>query len=53
MAEDVPAIFMTATVPVFVVHRRFDHVVIRPESAWSQIWQWSVRPGAQIERDRR
>lgn len=52
MAEDQPAIFMGALVPVVAVHRRFEHVTIRPESMWADVWQWSVKPGAQLERDR-
>ena len=52
IAADVPAIFIAALVPVTAVHRRFTNVTIRPESAWANVWQWRVRPGQQLERDR-
>ncbi len=52
IAEDVPAIFLAAPVGFPMVHRRFNDVTVRPESVWSTVWQWSVRPGQQIDRDR-
>ena len=52
IAEDVPAIFIAAQVPVVAVHRRFTSVTLRPESMWANLWLWSVRPGQQLERDR-
>ena len=52
IAEDVPAIFLAAQVPVVAVHRRFTNVTLRPESLWANLWMWSVRPGQQLERDR-
>jgi peptide/nickel transport system substrate-binding protein len=52
IAEDVPAIFLAAPVFGTPVHRRFTSVVVRPESSWSLIWQWALRPGQQIDRDR-
>jgi peptide/nickel transport system substrate-binding protein len=52
IAGDYPAIFMAATVSLAAVHRRFENVVISPLSTWSEVWRWSVRPGAQLPRDR-
>ncbi len=52
IAEDVPAIFIAAQVPVVAVHRRFTNVSLRPESIWANLWLWRVRPGQQLERDR-
>jgi len=52
IAEDVPAIFLAAQVPVVAVHRRFTNVTLRPESLWANLWMWSVRSGQQLERDR-
>lgn len=52
LAADIPAIFIASPVASPAVHRRFTNVTLRPESTWSQIWQWSVRPGQQIDRDR-
>lgn len=52
IAEDVPAIFIAAQVPVVAVHRRFTSVTLRPESIWANLWLWRVRPGQQLERDR-
>jgi ABC-type transport system substrate-binding protein len=51
ISSDVPVIFLAAPVASPAVHRRFTNVTFRPESAWSTVWQWSVRPGQQIERD--
>jgi peptide/nickel transport system substrate-binding protein len=52
IAEDVPAIFLAAPVFGALVHARFTGVTMRPESTWSLVWQWSLRPGQQLERDR-
>jgi len=52
IAADLPAIFIAAPVAFPAVHRRFTNVTLRPESTWSFVWQWSVRPGQQIDRDR-
>jgi hypothetical protein len=52
IADDVPAAWVYAPAFVYAAHRRFDHVVIRPESSWLALWQWSVRPGEQLPRDR-
>jgi len=52
IAADIPAIFIAAQVPVAAVHRRFTNVTLRPESLWANLWQWRVRPGQQLERDR-
>jgi len=52
LAEDVPAVFLAAPVFGTPVHARFTGVAIRPESHWSQAWQWRLRPGRQIDRDR-
>jgi peptide/nickel transport system substrate-binding protein len=52
IAADLPALFFAAPVAFPAVHRRFTNVSLRPESTWSTVWQWSVRPGQQIDRDR-
>jgi ABC-type transport system substrate-binding protein len=52
IADDAPAIFLAAPVFGTPVHRRFTNVIIRPESNWSLVWQWALRPGQQISRDR-
>ena len=52
MAADMPALFLAAPVAFPAVHRRFTNVSLRPESTWSTVWQWSVRPGQQLDRDR-
>lgn len=52
IASDLPAIFLAAPVAFPAVHRRFTNVTLRPESTWSLVWQWSVRPGQQSDRDR-
>ena len=53
IAADAPAIFLAAAVYGTPVHRRFTNVTIRPESTWSLVWQWRIKPGEQLERDRR
>ena len=40
-----PAAFLYAPIYVYAVHRRFEDVVIRPESSWLALWKWRVRPG--------
>jgi peptide/nickel transport system substrate-binding protein len=52
LADDAPAIFLVAPVFGTPVHRRFTNVTIRPESNWLLVWQWTLRPGQEIERDR-
>lgn len=38
-----PAIFIYAPSFIYVVSRRFSNVVIRPESSWLLVRQWSIR----------
>ena len=52
IGADAPAIFLAAPVYGTPVHRRFTNVVVRPESNWLMVWQWTLRPGQQIDRDR-
>ncbi len=52
IAEDVPALFQAAVVASVPVHKRFTNVTLRPESLWSTVWQWQLRPGQGLERDR-
>jgi peptide/nickel transport system substrate-binding protein len=40
--DDVPAVFMYAPSFMYVVHRRFANVRIRPESAWLALREWTV-----------
>jgi peptide/nickel transport system substrate-binding protein len=49
--EDVPAVFVYAPASATVLHRRYDQVNIRPESWWSALREWRVKPGQQIARD--
>jgi peptide/nickel transport system substrate-binding protein len=49
---DAPAAFLYAAVLPYVVHRRFEDVRIRPEAPWLSLWQWRIRPGAELPRDR-
>lgn len=50
--EDAPAAFVYAPTYIYAIHRRFEHVSIRPESSWLDLWKWSVRPGAELPRDK-
>ncbi|MDZ4673823.1 MAG: peptide ABC transporter substrate-binding protein [Gemmatimonadota bacterium] len=49
---DAPAVFLFTVSNATAVHTRFQNVQFRPEAWWSLLWKWSVRPGAQIARDR-
>ena len=53
ISNDAPAAFVYAPTYLYAVHRRFDHVSIRPESSWAELWKWSVRPEEQLARDKR
>jgi peptide/nickel transport system substrate-binding protein len=52
MVSDAPAAFLYAPSSAMAIHRRFDRVVIRPESFWAGIWQWRLRPSQMLPRDR-
>jgi peptide/nickel transport system substrate-binding protein len=40
--DDAPAVFMYAMSYMYVVHRRYTNVHIRPESAWLALREWTV-----------
>lgn len=50
-ADDAAA-FVFAPAAMIAVHRRYEHVVLHPESFWSGLGEWSVAPGRQLPRDR-
>lgn len=52
MVSDAPAAFLFAPSSAIAIHRRFDRVVIRPESFWAGIWEWRLRPSQMLPRDR-
>jgi peptide/nickel transport system substrate-binding protein len=52
MAEWQPAVVIAAPANLVTVHRRYDNVIIRPSKAWTDLWRWRVRPGAELPRDR-
>jgi hypothetical protein len=52
LVSDAPAAFLYAPSSAMAIHRRFDRVVIRPESFWAGIWQWRLRPSQMLPRDR-
>jgi len=49
---DAPAIFLYAPVFLYAVDARFEKVTLRPDSPWSEVWRWRVRPGQEASRDR-
>ena len=49
--DDAPAVFIYAPVTAMAVHRRYADVAVRPESWWSSLWRWRVRPGERLPRD--
>lgn len=52
MAAWQPAITAAAPANRVAVHERFDHVIVRSSKAWTSLWQWRVKPGAMLPRDR-
>ena len=52
LVSDAPAAFLYAPSSAIAIHRRFDRVVIRPESFWASIWQWRLKPEQMLPRDR-
>jgi peptide/nickel transport system substrate-binding protein len=40
--DDAPAVFMYAISYMYVVHRRYTNVRIRPESAWLALREWTI-----------
>ena len=52
MAAEIPAIFLAAPVNRVAVHTRFQNVVVWPIKPWLSLWQWRIRPGAELARDR-
>lgn len=50
--EDMPAAFMAAPPALIAVHRRYDHVRIRPEALWLSLREWTVKPDQMLPRDR-
>lgn len=52
MAAWQPAVTVAAPINRVAVHRRFENVIIRPSKVWTHLWQWRVREGAALPRDR-
>lgn len=52
MAEWQPAVVVAAPANLVTVHRRYENVIVRPSKAWTDLWRWRVRPGAELPRDR-
>ncbi|HEX6122102.1 MAG TPA: hypothetical protein VFY89_03025, partial [Ktedonobacterales bacterium] len=52
LEESAPAAFLYAPYDVVALHRRFENVSLRPGSPWMMAWQWRVREGAELARDR-
>jgi ABC-type oligopeptide transport system substrate-binding subunit len=40
--SDAPAAFLYSLTNAFVVHRRFEHVNIRPDGWWAALGEWTV-----------
>ncbi len=51
MAEQRPAIPAAAPTNKVAVHSRFESVIIQPARAWTDVWRWKIRPGAELPRD--
>lgn len=50
--EDAPAVFLFSPKNQAAIHRRFDHVSIRPDSWLATVATWSVAPDKRLPRDR-
>lgn len=52
MASEAPGIFLAAPYNQVALHARYENVQVWPVKAWTSLWQWRVRPGAELPRDR-
>jgi peptide/nickel transport system substrate-binding protein len=52
MAEWQPAVTVAAPINAVAVHSRYENVIIRPAKTWTHLWQWRIKPGAALPRDR-
>lgn len=52
MAEQRPVAPVAAPPNKVAVHSRYESVTIQPARAWTDLWRWRVRPGAELPRDR-
>lgn len=52
MARETPAAFLAAPYNNIALHSRFENVQVWPVKAWTSLWQWRVRRGAELPRDR-
>lgn len=50
--DDAPAVFLFSPKNQAAIHRRFDHVSIRPDSWLATVATWSVAPDKRLPRDR-
>ena len=50
--DDAAAVFVFSPPFQAAVHRRFEHVSIRPDEWLATVTEWSVPPGARLPRDR-
>ncbi|MEO5826717.1 MAG: ABC transporter substrate-binding protein [Gemmatimonadales bacterium] len=52
MARETPAAFLAAPYNNIALHSRFENVQVWPVKSWTSLWQWRVRRGAELPRDR-
>jgi hypothetical protein len=50
--DDAPALFLFSLRNNAAIHRRFEHVTIRPDSWLATVATWSVAPDRRLPRDR-
>ena len=50
--DDAPAVFLFTPKNQAAIHRRFEHVTIRPDSWLATVATWSVAPDRRLPRDR-
>ncbi len=52
MARETPAAFLAAPYNNIGIHSRFENVQVWPVKSWTSLWQWRVRRGSELPRDR-
>ncbi len=52
MTSQHPAAFLASPAIVAAIHQRYENAPILPARQWLALWQWRIRPGAAIARDR-
>ena len=52
MTHEAPAVFIAAPYNNMAIHSRLENIQVWPIKQWTSLWQWRVRRGAELPRDR-